>query len=132
MIKAVVTDIEGTTTPIAFVAKTLFPYARQALPSFIATHHDRPDVAEQLTAARVLAGDPGLSNDAVIALLIGWIDEDRKATPLKILQGLIWVDGYAAGAFQGELYPDVPALLRAWHADGLRLFSYSSGSVAAQ
>jgi len=132
MIKAVVTDIEGTTTPIAFVAETLFPYARQALPGFVATHHDRPDVAEQLVAARALAGDAGLSDAAVTALLIQWIDEDRKATPLKVLQGLIWVEGYEAGAFQGELYADVPPRLRAWHAEGLRLFSYSSGSVAAQ
>lgn len=132
MIQAIVTDIEGTTTPIAFVAQTLFPYARQALPGFVASHRDRPDVAEQLAATRALAGEPDLDDAAVAAVLIQWIDEDRKATPLKILQGLIWVEGYEAGAFQGELYEDVPPLLRAWHADGLRLFSYSSGSVAAQ
>ena len=132
MIEAIVTDIEGTTTPIAFVAETLFPYARRALPGFIAAHRDRPDVAEQLAAARALAGDQDLSDDAVTALLVQWIDEDRKATPLKILQGLIWIEGYAAGTFQGELYADVPPLLRAWHAAGLRLFCYSSGSVAAQ
>jgi len=132
MIKAVVTDIEGTTTPISFVAEILFPYARKALPGFLEAHRDRPEVAEQLAAARTLAGDAGMSDAAVTALLIQWIDEDRKATPLKILQGLIWAEGYAAGAFQGELYADVPPLLRSWHAGGLRLFSYSSGSVPAQ
>ena len=132
MIEAIVTDIEGTTTPIAFVAETLFPYARQALPDFVAAHRDRPDVAEQLAATRALAGAPDLSDAAVTALLIQWVDEDRKATPLKILQGLIWVEGYEAGAFQGQLYDDVPPLLHAWQAAGLRLFSYSSGSVAAQ
>ena len=132
MIKAVVTDIEGTTTPISFVAEILFPYARKALPGFLEAHRDRPEVAEQLAAARTLAGDAGMSDAAVTALLMQWIDEDRKATPLKILQGLIWAEGYAAGAFQGELYADVPQLLRSWHAGGLRLFSYSSGSVPAQ
>jgi len=132
MIKSVVTDIEGTTTPIAFVAETLFPYARQALPDFVRAHRDLPEVAEQLAATRALAGDAGLSDAAVTAILIQWIDEDRKATPLKLLQGLIWREGYEAGAFQGQLYADVPPLLRAWHAGGLRLFSYSSGSVAAQ
>jgi enolase-phosphatase E1 len=132
MIKAVVTDIEGTTTPIAFVAEILFPYARRALPDFVRTHRDQPEVAAPLAAARALAGDADLSDADVTALLIGWIDQDRKATPLKTLQGLIWAEGYAAGAFQGQLYDDVPPVLRAWQAAGLRLFSYSSGSVAAQ
>lgn len=132
MIQAIVTDIEGTTTPIAFVTDILFPYARGALPGFIDRHRTLPEVAEQLTAVRLLADDAALSDASVVARLIQWIDEDRKATPLKALQGMIWAEGYADGAFQGQIYDDVPPLLHVWRTDGFRLFSYSSGSVAAQ
>ncbi|HTH99110.1 MAG TPA: acireductone synthase [Stellaceae bacterium] len=132
MIKAVVTDIEGTTTPIDFVARTLFPYARAHLADFLRAHADDPEVARQLAATRDLAGDPTLDRAGVITTLIGWIDEDRKATPLKALQGMIWARGYETGAFQAEVYDDVPGALKAWADQGLRLFCYSSGSVAAQ
>lgn len=122
--KAILTDIEGTTSSIAFVAQTLFPYARAHLPAYVAAHpaETAPILAE------VAAAEPG---DPVETLL-RWIDEDRKATPLKALQGMIWADGYASGAFRGHVYPDAVAALRRWHAAGLRLYVFSSGSVAAQ
>ncbi len=120
---AVITDIEGTTTPIAFVHDVLFPYARRHLPAYVASH---PDDADVLQAAR-LAPD----GDAAAALL-AWMDADAKVTPLKSLQGRIWHDGYLRGALQGKLYPDVVPALRAWHASGVKLFVYSSGSIEAQ
>jgi len=119
----VITDIEGTTTPIAFVRDILFPYARRALPAYVATHQDDPDVRE---AAR-LAPD----GDALAALL-GWMDADAKVPPLKSLQGTLWREGYLAGEIEGVLYPDVAPALRRWHAAGTRLCVYSSGSVEAQ
>jgi enolase-phosphatase E1 len=123
-IKAVLTDIEGTTSSIAFVAETLFPYARAALPAYVAVHAEA--CAPILEAVRAIEpGDP-------VATLLRWIDEDRKATPLKTLQGWIWAEGYAAGAFRGHVYPDAAVALRAWHAAGYRLYVYSSGSIEAQ
>ena len=124
MIRAILTDIEGTTSSIAFVAETLFPYARQALPAYVAAH---PDAVAPLLA-EVAAAEPG---DPVQTLL-RWIDQDRKATPLKTLQGWIWAEGYAAGAFRGHVYPDAAQALRAWKAAGYGLYVYSSGSVEAQ
>ncbi len=131
-IEAIVTDIEGTTTAIAFVHKTLFPYARERLADFVAAHADEPEVRAQLDAAKREAGDPAMSDGAVVAVLRRWIDEDRKITPLKALQGLIWAEGYHAGRLQGHLYDDAIVGLRAGHAAGKRLYVYSSGSVAAQ
>lgn len=131
-IDAIVTDIEGTTTAIAFVHKTLFPYARERLAEFVAHHNGEPEVRTQLDAAKREAGDPAMSDDATVALLRRWIDEDRKITPLKALQGLIWAEGYRAGRLQGHLYDDAIAGLRAWHAAGKKLYVYSSGSIAAQ
>lgn len=110
----------------------LFPYARARLADFVRAHRDAPAIAQILDAVRDLAAAPDLDEAGVIATLLAWIDEDRKATPLKELQGLIWEEGYAAGAFRGALYGDVVPALRAWHAGRIRLYVYSSGSVAAQ
>ncbi len=96
------------------------------------THRHDPAVITALEETRQLADAPDLDAEGVIAVLLGWIDEDRKATPLKDLQGLIWAEGYAAGDFRGELYSDVVPALKAWHEGGRRLYVYSSGSVAAQ
>ena len=129
MPKVVLTDIEGTTSSIAFVKETLFPYARARIGDFIRAHADDPEVAAHVAAAR---GDDALDLDDVIRRLETWIDEDRKATPLKALQGLIWRAGYDEGAYRGHVYPDAAAALSRWHAAGHPLYVYSSGSVAAQ
>lgn len=131
-IRAIVTDIEGTTTPIVFVHEVLFPYARERLAAFIAAHGNEAEVVSVLTEARELGGMPGASNDETVALLLAWIDEDRKAGPLKLLQGMIWRQGYEAGALKGPVYPDAAAMLQRWRERGLRLFVYSSGSEEAQ
>ncbi len=34
-VKAILTDIEGTTSSIAFVFEVLFPYAKQHLPDYV-------------------------------------------------------------------------------------------------
>lgn len=131
-VRAVVTDIEGTTSSISFVKDVLFPFAKRNLEVFVATHKGSPAVRQCLDGARELAGKPSLSDEDTVALLRQWIDEDRKATPLKSLQGLIWEQGYARGELQGHVYPDAVEGLRAWHARGLPLYVYSSGSIAAQ
>lgn len=120
---AVITDIEGTTTPIAFVRDTLFPYARARLESALKLPEAAAIVAE---IERMVPGKPAL------VTLHHWMDVDAKVTPLKALQGLIWNAGYADGSLQGELYPDVATSLRRWVRGGLKLYVYSSGSVAAQ
>lgn len=131
-VRAVVTDIEGTTTRIAFVTDVLFPYARERMEAFLLSQQHVAEVAEQIIAVRELIARPDASLEQVAQQLIAWIDDDQKVTPLKTLQGLIWRDGYLDGSLQGHLYPDVAPALRQWHAAGIRLAVYSSGSVAAQ
>lgn len=131
-IVAILTDIEGTTTPIAFVHEALFPYARARIADFCKTRGHEPEVAEALKAARELDGHPGIDLEATVALLIRWIDEDRKAGPLKTLQGLIWRAGYEEGMLKGQVYEDAAQLLKRWRAGGLKLYVYSSGSEEAQ
>jgi len=130
--RAVVTDIEGTTTPISFVRDTLFPFARDRLGRFVAARQDDAPVAAALEDARAEMGAPDAETEAVVAALAGWIDADRKVPALKTLQGLIWRDGYETGALVAPVYDDVPVALRRWQAAGITLAVYSSGSVAAQ
>jgi len=131
-IRAILTDIEGTTSSIDFVKDVLFPYARKHLPAFVETHADEPEVQHWLHEAAKEAGIVEATRTEVIDLLIRWIDEDRKSTALKALQGMIWREGYEAGAYVSHMYPEVAARLKAWHARGLSLYVYSSGSVPAQ
>jgi enolase-phosphatase E1 len=131
-IRAIITDIEGTTSSISFVRDVLFPYARKRLPAFVETHGDRPEVQHWLHEAAREAGMIEAERQEVIELLLSWIDQDRKSTALKALQGMIWKDGYESGAYRAHMYPEVAARLRDWRADGLRLYVYSSGSVQAQ
>lgn len=128
--RAIVTDIEGTTSSIAFVAEVLFPYSRARLAGFV--RENRESIASVLEQVRAEADAPHLDLEGCIAQLHAWHDADRKIGPLKTLQGMIWADGYATGAFTGHVYPDAVAGLRRWHARGIPLYVYSSGSVAAQ
>ena len=131
MIRAVLTDIEGTTSSIAFVKDVLFPYARRHIAGFVKQHAADPDVRSLLDEAAAGAGGP-LDDDAVIRQLIAWMDEDRKVAALKALQGMIWEAGYRQGDFTGHIYEDAADKLREWHEAGVRLYVFSSGSVPAQ
>lgn len=131
-IKAVVTDIEGTTSSISFVHDVLFPYASRELPGFVRDNSEIPDIARLLDDARQEAGEAGASTERVIEILLDWIAEDRKATPLKSLQGHVWRHGYENGDFTGHLYDDAVDRLRRWSVSGIDLYVFSSGSVGAQ
>jgi enolase-phosphatase E1 len=127
----VLTDIEGTAGSIAFVRDVLFPYARRELPRFVREHVADPEVRRWLDA--VAAEEGAMCDDAmVVEVLQGWIDQDRKHTALKALQGMVWTDGYERADFTAHVYPDAVAGLRRWHAAGHALAVYSSGSVPAQ
>ncbi|HYO72249.1 MAG TPA: acireductone synthase [Archangium sp.] len=131
MTRAIVTDIEGTTSSLSFVKEVLFPYAARELPGFVRAHGQRPEVRQLLDEARQLAGGP-LDDEQLVATLLRWMEEDRKLGPLKGLQGLMWDAGYRQGDFQGHVYEEVPRRLREWREQGLGLYVYSSGSVHAQ
>ena len=131
-IRAILTDIEGTTSSISFVKDVLFPYARKHLPAFIETHADKPYVQHWLHETAKEAGLVSASQQEIIDLLQRWIDEDRKATPLKALQGMIWEEGYRSGEYRAHVYPEVAEKLREWKAHNVDLYVYSSGSVPAQ
>jgi enolase-phosphatase E1 len=131
MIKAIVTDIEGTTSSLSFVKDVLFPYARAKLPDYVRQHQDEIHIKQLLVDTCNEAAVP-FNTENAIKQLIEWIDQDKKITPLKTLQGHIWKAGYELGDFKGHLYQDAIDNLRAWKAKGILLYVYSSGSVLAQ
>jgi enolase-phosphatase E1 len=152
-IRAVVLDIEGTTTPIAFVYEVLFPFARRNLRAYLRQHDRSEPVRDALIRLReewsvdVAEGneppawpeheerknDPADSDASRPVPYLEWLmDRDRKSTALKALQGVIWEGGYREGRLRGDVFPDVPSALARLHAASIDLAIYSSGSELAQ
>jgi enolase-phosphatase E1 len=146
-IQAILLDIEGTTTPLAFVYDVLFPYAARELNAFIRRHFRDSEIRrflESLRQQRALDASLGLappawndnSEDAEISSIAEYgrwlMKQDRKDPSLKSLQGLVWQEGYATGELRGQVYPDVPKALQRWREQGKGIYIYSSGSVLAQ
>ena len=131
--RAVVVDIEGTTSSTASVHVGLYDYARPRLEPWIEANAGDTEVAAAVATTISDAGlAPGAATADVVAVLHSWMDADLKATPLKTLQGQIWAAGFAAGELAAHVFADVAPRLRAWHADGVAIAVYSSGSVASQ
>ncbi len=132
-VRAIVLDIEGTTSAISYVYDVLFPFARRRLASFLELRWSEPAVAAIREQIYLDAGASVASSPAELgAHLLGLMDRDAKTTGLKQLQGLIWEQGYAAGELRSHVFDDVPRALERWRAAGLDVAIYSSGSVAAQ
>ena len=132
MIRAIVTDIEGTTTDIRFVHNVLFPYARERLAHYLRAGEHREPVNVLLNELRGEIHAPAASVDELIETLYKFMDEDRKSTTLKAIQGHIWREGYVNGDFTGHLYPDVVPAMRRWSDADIDIYIYSSGSVSSQ
>lgn len=128
----VVLDIEGTTSATGFVVGELYPYARKRFGRLLTERAAEPEVRRAVGQIRAMLGEPAADAARIERALGAWLDEDRKATPLKTLQGIVWAEGFASGELVSHFYPDVLPRLREWHAAGVRLHVYSSGSVAAQ
>ncbi|HEX5636563.1 MAG TPA: acireductone synthase, partial [Gammaproteobacteria bacterium] len=131
MIRAIVTDIEGTTSSISFVHDVLFPYAREHIRQFVCRSVQDGAATPHINDVRMQTGRMEMSLDEVADQLIQWIDEDKKITPLKALQGMIWERGYKNADFKGHVYADAVACLKAWKQQGIQLYVYSSGSIYA-
>ena len=147
MIQVILLDIEGTTCPVDFVAKTLFPYAQVHLSQTLEKEKDEPRITTIIqeaidewhqdsdpTCQQMLAitNQSPPSNAQVAEYLQHLIKSDRKSTALKELQGIIWKQGYESGELTTQLFADVLPSLDAWTQKGMTLAVYSSGSVQAQ
>jgi len=138
-------DIEGTTTPINFVYCVLFPYARSRIEQFLCRHQNDPEIEAALQSlksenrAEAANDAPPLADStrqnflrSAAAYCLWLMSCDRKSTPLKIIQGRIWEQGFRSAELRGDVFPDVPSAFRRWHSENRRIAIYSSGSVLAQ
>lgn len=148
--QCIVLDIEGTTTPISFVTDVLFPYARDNVRKHLMSTYDSKETKEDIELLRAQVKDdleqgvlgsvpiPGEEAgkqkviDALVSNVEAMIKADRKITALKQLQGHIWRTGYENNELQGVVFEDVPEALKKWHANGIKVYIYSSGSREAQ
>ncbi|KAK4398374.1 putative bifunctional methylthioribulose-1-phosphate dehydratase/enolase-phosphatase E1 1 [Sesamum angolense] len=147
--RCIVLDIEGTTTPISFVSDVLFPYARDSVGKHLELTYDTAETQDdiKLLGAQVqedlengvVGAVPIPSNGekqeiiaALVANVEAMIKADRKITSLKQLQGHIWRTGFQRKELEGVVFDDVPAALEKWHALGVKVYIYSSGSRLAQ
>jgi enolase-phosphatase E1 len=146
-IRGVLLDIEGTTTPIAFVHEVLFSYARSQVRRFLLEHfasaevladlqqlreeHDL-DVKQNLQPPALVEGPRDAAVNSLAAYASWLIDRDRKSPGLKSLQGKIWQQGYSDGSLKAELFADVRPALERWRRAGLKISIFSSGSSLAQ
>jgi enolase-phosphatase E1 len=140
-IRAILLDIEGTTTPIAFVHEVLFSYAREHVREFLENNVSSEYVLEDIAlltedhVADVMSGEtpPELSDVESVAAYVQWlIERDRKSTGLKSLQGKIWRQGYMDGSLRAQVYADVAPAFERWKKKGWSIGIFSSGSVLAQ
>lgn len=134
-IKYILTDIEGTTSSVHFVYDVLFPYFKthiQQLTQHAQINEVKQAFAEVIEIAKQEEGVHLTTTEEVLTYLLKWANEDRKITPLKTLQGIIWKQAYETGAIKGHVYDDVPTALNQWRAQSLKIGVFSSGSVAAQ
>ncbi|RYV03849.1 acireductone synthase [Shewanella sp. OPT22] len=131
-IRAIVVDTAGTTTDLSFIEDVLFPYSSDKLADFLTANQDNVLVDNCIADIKEMALEADADLDRVVEILQQWIAEDRKATPLKTLQGLVWKQGYAENAFTGHIYPDFIDAINQYKQHGIRIYSFSSGSVDAQ
>lgn len=133
--QVILTDIEGTTTAITFVADELFPYFRANINDLLALKSN-PIVKEafESTVQLALSEDNQTiqSDEEICAILHRWSMEDRKITPLKTVQGVLWEKGYKDGVLKGHVYQDVAPTFTSWKNNDIALAVFSSGSIAAQ
>ncbi|MCL1112305.1 MULTISPECIES: acireductone synthase [Shewanella] len=131
-IRAIIVDTAGTTTDLNFIQDVLFPYSRTAMADFLEKNQHNVLVDCCISDVKDIALEPEASLARVTEILQQWIDEDRKVTPLKTLQGLIWKQGYNRVDFTGHIYPDFIESIERITQKGIRIYSFSSGSVEAQ
>jgi enolase-phosphatase E1 len=134
-VKFILTDIEGTTTSVQFVYDVLFPYFRENinhLKDLTSNTEVQQAFKKTVELSNELEGKKLQSVEEIIATLLRWSIEDRKITPLKTVQGILWKEGYENGQIKGHVYQDVPEALKCWNDQGLKMGVFSSGSIAAQ
>ncbi|MFN3870462.1 MAG: acireductone synthase [Aquificaceae bacterium] len=130
-IKAILLDIEGTTSSLSYVKEVMFPYSKSKLKSFLKENAQKEEIKSLLKRLEEKVGK-SLDMEEAAKILEDWIEKDLKEPILKELQGHIWEEGFKSGELMGHIYEDAYEKIKEWKQKGYRLYIYSSGSVKAQ
>ncbi|XP_023606105.1 enolase-phosphatase E1 isoform X3 [Myotis lucifugus] len=121
-VTVILLDIEGTTTPIAFVKDILFPYIKENVKEYLQTHWEEEECQQDVSLLRKQAeedshldgavpipvapengtDDLQLMIQAVVDNVCWQMSLDRKTTALKQLQGHMWRAAFTAGHVKAE------------------------------
>ncbi len=131
MIRAILTDIEGTTSSIDYVKNVMFEYSKNHLRDYLQKHWEEEHVKYIINSlSQKLKNDINL--ETAYNTFKEMIENDVKDTLLKELQGYIWEEGFKTGELKGHIYEDAYSKLKELKEKGYKIFVYSSGSVKAQ
>jgi len=131
MIKAILTDIEGTTSSINYVKEVMFKYSKNRLKDYLQKHWEEEHVKNIVKSlSQKLEKDIDLQT--AVLVFKDFIEKDIKDTLLKELQGHIWEEGFKSGELKGHIYEDAYLKLKELKEKGYKIFVYSSGSIKAQ
>ncbi|RWS04270.1 enolase-phosphatase E1-like protein [Dinothrombium tinctorium] len=147
--KAIILDIEGTTTSAKFVAEKLFPYIRSHLKQYLRSAWHTEELAVTITRLReqqqrdtaagfrppeiLESGSAEQMIQSVVNNVLWQMDNKKKNTALKQVQILVWVYGYEQEHLKGHVFEDVPHALYRWKNEfDIKLYIYSTGMVVAQ
>ncbi len=142
-VSGILLDIEGTTSSIRFVYDAMFPFVRRELNRYLTQHWGdaaltdaveqiAQDAAQRSVDEWVGETDAMVQQQTIAEHVLQLMDDDVKATGLKMLQGLIWKSGFQSGELVAHVYDDVVPAIKRWRAAGCDVRIYSSGSVQAQ
>ena len=146
-LQAILLDIEGMSALPSISSTDLISLRAPETDGFLVDHREDPavrddidalrkqhakDANEQLNPPRWIQDTQQAEVASATEYALWLMDRDSKCAALKSLQGKIWQDGYQMGELYGEVYPEVPAALARWVAQGKTVCIFSSGSVLAQ
>ena len=148
-------DIEGTTTALPFVTQVLFPFAEEALGTFVDDMFSKISEgveSDDISLFRVCLAEAEeetglqLNKSAFVCLLKKRMEENSKVSYLKRIQGVIWREAYENGTVRGHVFNDVRPFMERMNGSQwgnmektigsatltTSIGIYSSGSIAAQ
>lgn len=131
MIKAILTDIEGTTSSINYVKDVMFEYSKNRLKDYLQKHW-KEDHVKNIVKSLSQKLEKDIDLQTAVLVFKDFIEKDIKDTLLKELQGHIWEEGFKSGELKGHIYEDAYIKLKELKEKGYKIFVYSSGSIKAQ
>ncbi|XP_076442399.1 enolase-phosphatase E1-like [Babylonia areolata] len=142
-VRAIVFDVEGTTTPITFLKDILIP---ENIEDHLKDTFEEPETIKDLATLREMAqkekddGEEGAETipdaaegqeavkKAVAACVQRWVDCKADCAEFRQFRNHVLRHGFECDRFKADVFDDVPPMLRMLSEEGFNLYVYSSGT----